>query len=113
MTEMKKWPLLLLMVAALSSCKMGDQKDAEGISPEAAQKALKDSANYTQITWLDSTYLTWAKITEGKQVEVAFRFKNTGTKNLIITHVAASCGCTIPEKPGKAICSGRNRRDQG
>ena len=35
----------------------------------------------------------------GPEVEVSFRFKNTGDKPLIISDVHSSCGCTIPEKP--------------
>jgi hypothetical protein len=43
---------------------------------------------------------------EGTVVNVQFRFKNTGNKMLVITDVAASCGCTVPEKPEKPIAPG-------
>ncbi len=56
--------------------------------------------------WLDSTYKDLGKVKEGQVVEVAYRFKNTGTKNLVIANVSASCGCTIPEKPEKPIAPG-------
>ena len=39
-------------------------------------------------------------------MRVSFRFKNTGTKNLIIQSVTAQCGCTIPEKPEKPFAPG-------
>jgi len=40
-------------------------------------------------------------------VEVAFRFKNTGDKPLIIVNVSAGCGCTtIPEKPKSPFAPG-------
>jgi hypothetical protein len=38
-------------------------------------------------------------VKEGPQVDIAFRFKNTGDKNLVVENVTAGCGCTIVEKP--------------
>lgn len=35
-----------------------------------------------------------------------FKFKNTGNAPIIITKVKASCGCTVPTKPAKAIMPG-------
>lgn len=104
---MKKLLLILVAASGLLACNSADKK-ASGveISKEAKEKAIKDSANFTSIQWLDSTYKDLGKIKEGNQVEVAFRFKNTGTKNLIISDVTASCGCTIPEKPEKAFAPG-------
>jgi hypothetical protein len=45
-------------------------------------------------------------VKEGQVVEVSYRFKNTGDKNLIIQNVSASCGCTVPEKPEKPFAPG-------
>ena len=39
-------------------------------------------------------------------VEVSYRFKNAGDKNLVIANVSASCGCTVPEKPEKPFAPG-------
>ncbi|HVZ56251.1 MAG TPA: DUF1573 domain-containing protein [Chitinophagaceae bacterium] len=69
-------------------------------------KALKDSANFTTIQWLDSTYRDLGKVTDGDQVEVTYRFRNTGNKPLIIAQVSASCGCTIPETPQEPFAPG-------
>ena len=44
---------------------------------------------------------------EGESVEYSFHFTNTGGKDLVITKVSASCGCTVPTykrepvKPGE------------
>ena len=41
-------------------------------------------------------------------VDVAFRFKNTGDKPLVISRVSTSCGCTtIPEKPNAPFAPGQ------
>jgi len=67
---------------------------------------LKDSANFTTIQWLDSIHRDLGKVTEGDQVEVSYRFKNTGNKPLVVTSVTASCGCTIPETPQEPFAPG-------
>lgn len=45
-------------------------------------------------------------VKEGKVVEVTYKFKNTGSKPLVIASVSASCGCTVPEKPEQPIMPG-------
>ena len=90
----------------LSAEKQSEQNTKDSIAKSEADKAIKDTANFTSILWLDSTYLDLGKVKEGKQVDVAFRFTNNGTKNLVIADVTASCGCTVPEKPEKAFAPG-------
>ncbi|MBK5269583.1 MAG: DUF1573 domain-containing protein [Bacteroidia bacterium] len=104
---MKKAFIILAACIGIAACQSSDKKNTGSeISKEERDKALKDSANFTIIQWLDSTYKDLGKIKEGQQVEVAFRFKNIGTKNLVIDDVTASCGCTVPEKPEKAFIPG-------
>jgi hypothetical protein len=113
---MKKVFIILIAGISLAACKTGDKKSLENkeadqhVKDSIAQienaKALADTANFTSIQWLDSTYLDLGKVDEGKQVDVSFRFKNSGTKNLVIANVTASCGCTVPEKPEKAFAPG-------
>src|SRR5688572_27152413 len=108
---MKKILILLTITAFLVACQSGDKKADSSVSKDsltatAKEAAMADSANYTTIQWLDSTYLDLGKLTEGKSVEITFRFKNTGNKNLVIQNVTAPCGCTIPEKPEKPFAPG-------
>ena len=113
---MKKAFIILIAGISLVACKTGDKKSLENkeadqhvkdsIAQIESAKALMDTANFTSIQWLDSTYLDLGKVDEGKQVDVVFRFKNSGNKNLVIADVTASCGCTIPEKPEKAFTPG-------
>ncbi|MDZ4796417.1 MAG: DUF1573 domain-containing protein [Bacteroidota bacterium] len=114
---------LLVAAASLAACKSVDKKadgnrstkDSLGLAKqklidEAASTATPntnaDPANYTSIQWLDSTYVDLGKQKEGKEIEISFRFKNTGSKNLVIESVTAQCGCTIPEKPENAFAPG-------
>lgn len=80
----------------------GNQKPAQQTGVE---NALTDTANYTTIQWLDSLQ-NFGKVADGEKVMISFHFKNTGNKPLIITNVAAGCGCTVPEKPEAPIAPG-------
>lgn len=105
---MKKVIIVLLTAMSIIACKTNDKKITRVSAEDSATmaNALKDTANYTTIEWLDSTYLDLGKQPEGKSIEMSFRFKNTGNKNLVVQSVSTQCGCTIPEKPEKPIAPG-------
>ncbi|PZR28506.1 MAG: DUF1573 domain-containing protein [Citrobacter freundii] len=105
---MKKIYIVLAVVCAgFAACQSSDQKAATPVlTTEQKDMAKKDSANFTSIQWLDSTFKDLGKIKEGEVVEVTYRFKNSGAKPLVITNVYASCGCTVPEKPEKPYAPG-------
>lgn len=65
-----------------------------------------DPANLTTIQWLDGADRDFGKMNEGENLDVSFRFKNTGSKPLVISNVTASCGCTVPETPKKPYAPG-------
>ncbi len=71
--NMKEVILFLFFVITLAACKEADKKTNKISTPEkeqttVAKKALEDSANFTTIYWLDSTYQDLGKVEEG-QVE--------------------------------------------
>jgi hypothetical protein len=105
---MKKTFLFVLALVTLVACNTSDKKaSGDKLTAEQIEKAKSDSANFTTISWPDSTFKDMGRIKQGQEVEVSFRFKNTGTKNLIISNVSASCGCTVPERPEAAIPPGQ------
>jgi len=65
-----------------------------------------DSANLTELQWLDKQEKDYGKIKEGQNLEVSYKFKNTGNKPLVISRVWAQCGCTVPETPQKPYAPG-------
>jgi Protein of unknown function (DUF1573) len=98
----KKIILILLVSATVVSC---DVRRKDKIADDTATQkalALKDS---TTVQIIDSAY-NFKPVTDGEKVEYSYRFKNTGTKPLVIVEATASCGCTVPQKPEKPILPG-------
>jgi len=110
---MKRILIILIFCISIAACKQADKKATGDKTPATKQavnlaKALEDSANFTTIQWLDSTYQDLGKVEEGQVVDVAFRFKNTGDKPLIIPTISVGCGCTtISEKPEEPLIPGQ------
>jgi hypothetical protein len=104
---MKRFIIICLATFSILACKTNDKK-AGGTGTTSGESALavNDTANFTTIEWLDSTTKNLGKLTKDREIEISYRFKNTGTKNLVIENVSASCGCTIPEKPEKPFAPG-------
>jgi hypothetical protein len=94
-----------LFVAIIISCNNHTDKKSP-LAENSNEAALKDSANYTTIQWLDSLNKNFGKISEGQKLEVSFAFKNTGTKPLVITRVQPACGCTVAEQPTEPVLPG-------
>ncbi len=91
-------------IIAVTACNMEDRKTGSTTSDKSP--SMSDTANYTTIQWLDSTFQDRGKINEGQAIEVTYTFKNTGDKPLIIANATASCGCTVPERPKEPIMPG-------
>lgn len=58
-----------------------------------------DTTTFTTIEWIDPIEKEVGSLMGGKETEITWRFRNSGNRPLIIEHVGATCGCTIPEKP--------------
>jgi hypothetical protein len=79
---------------------------AAGVNNTAPAEPVIDSANLTTVEWLGGQDRDFGKMKEGENLEVTFKFKNTGSKPLIISRVWAQCGCTVPETPQKPYAPG-------
>ncbi len=91
---------------ACNSNEASTSTTSDASNATATEANVAGADNLTTIQWLDSTHQNLGKIKEGQVVEISWRFKNTGTKPLIITNVSASCGCTVPAKPERPIAPG-------
>ena len=75
-------------------------------TPATPANAADDTANYTALQWIDSTYQDVGKVKKGQEAEVSWRLKNVGDKPLVIAQVTPGCGCTVAEKPEEPIMPG-------
>jgi Protein of unknown function (DUF1573) len=100
---MKRISVAFIIIVGLIACQVRTSKTAG----EQPMDPTKDSTNFTTIQWIDSTYQDLGTVKEGPEVEIAYKFKNTGDKNLIIENVMAGCGCTIVEKPKEPYMPGQ------
>ena len=109
---MKQLFLLLLGSALIYGCENSNTASADAAKEDSIKharilEAVNDTANFTNIQWIDPTYQELGKVKEGQVVEVTWRFKNSGNKPLIITNASASCGCTVADKPEEPILPGK------
>jgi hypothetical protein len=51
--------------------------------------------------------IDFGDLSQGDKVAHTFTLKNTGTSPLIISNVAATCGCTVPSWPKDPIAPGQ------
>jgi hypothetical protein len=112
---MKIFLFLIAAATIITSCGSNEVNSAENsvsaiktVSDNEATASLNEEANLTEIQWIDSTFQNLGKVKEGQIVEIAWNFKNVGSKPLIITNTSASCGCTVAEKPEAPIAVGKD-----
>ena len=100
---MKRY-LFLIMPILFLACENSDEK-AVSSKDGASITNTNDTSSLTTIQWIDSIK-NLGRINEGQKLEVAFRFKNTGDKPLIIQSVRPGCGCTVADYPKEPIAPG-------
>ena len=94
-------PLLLLIV--FYSCNSGD--DA-AVAKEPPANVGNDSANFTTVQWVDTTF-NFGTVAKGEKVHIKYTCKNTGNKPLFIYYVRPGCGCTVADYTKAAIPPGK------
>ncbi|MEX0883699.1 MAG: DUF1573 domain-containing protein [Cyclobacteriaceae bacterium] len=68
-------------------------------------QAQEKSENGPVITFEESSK-DFGDIHQGDKVEHVFKFENTGKSPLVISNVAATCGCTVPNWPKEPVVPG-------
>ncbi|RYD74383.1 MAG: DUF1573 domain-containing protein [Sphingobacteriales bacterium] len=105
---LKAFILAGFFAASLTSCDVRTKdKIADGrtSATDSSKGTMVANGTPTTVQIIDSVF-DFGKVAEGETVEFSFRFKNTGAEPLIISNAAASCGCTVPEKPEAPIKPG-------
>ena len=89
---------IFLSVAIFYSCSEADK-------PSTAGKA--SATDSTNIEWIDPVSQDLGSVNQGAKLEITWKFRNSGTKPLVISEVRAGCGCTGAEGPKEPIAPGK------
>lgn len=71
------------------------------------QANAQDQASGAVITFKEKS-VDFGDIVQGAKVEHIFTLTNTGTVPLVISNVAATCGCTVPSWPKEPVAPGKS-----
>ncbi len=95
---MKKVVLYLVLIVIIAGCN----------GPNAKQNE-KNNGYFTgnPVINLDRTDIDFGQVSEGEEVMIPFRIKNTGDAPLIIYKIETSCGCTASDYPHNPIKPGQ------
>lgn len=97
----------IVAVGALSSC---DEKKDGRINSDIVTNSQSASGTRdvpkSDLRFEKDTF-NFGEVLEGEKVVHAFRFKNVGNNDLIISNAVGSCGCTVPTWPKEPIKPGQ------
>lgn len=111
---MKKIAFVLVGALALASCggEQNTEKEATidtdvvaNPATAAVEEGAADGVDVPEFTFETEVH-DFGTIVQGEKVAYAFKFKNTGKADLIITSAKGSCGCTVPEWPQDPVAPG-------
>ncbi|GAA0552175.1 DUF1573 domain-containing protein [Chitinophaga japonensis] len=100
--------LFYILIAAgilATACNSGAAKEDR---QTAAAAAVTDSTQGAPEITFEQTVHNFGQITQGEKVEYAFKFTNTGNRDLLIQDAVSSCGCTVPEWPKEPVKPGES-----
>lgn len=97
--------LAFIMLSCNNESKPKDGISASDVNNTASPEG-RDKNGLPDIRFENEEH-DFGRITQGEKVSYAFKFKNVGDGNLIITSAAGSCGCTVPEWPKEPIAPGK------
>lgn len=89
--------LFLIMLLALSCTNHQNDK--------VAKTQIMKEKSFPLIKF-DTTYHDFGTLVQGEKASVSFKFRNTGSSNLIIKDAFSTCGCTVPNFSSEPISPG-------
>lgn len=106
---MKKIILLCIGIAvlALSGCDNSKNERLPATVVEINKSAQQGNTSNKEpkIVFEKETH-DFGRVVQGEKVTFGFKFKNEGTKDLLIVKVNATCGCTVIDFPRNPIPPG-------
>jgi hypothetical protein len=101
---MKKFAFLLITAGTILLASCSGSKPKEDVNTDLVSIPDGNALPGTLpvMTFADDKH-DFGVITEGEKVSFAYRFKNTGGSDLVITSARGTCGCTVADPPKKPI----------
>jgi len=101
----------LFFVALMSCDRSLENSDEKILSPEnvvgnSNSASADNNKKLFPVIKFDKEEHNFGTIIQGEIVTYGFKFKNTGTKELLIYKVRTSCGCTVTDYPKTPISPG-------
>lgn len=105
---MKKILIAITIFSSLIACKGGDEAEISSSIIGNPNTASGEPVDKDLLPFFDfvEEVVNFGTITQGEVVSTAFKFKNAGKSDLIISSAQGSCGCTVPEWPKEPIKPG-------
>ena len=108
-TRMRHLLVVAICILAVSCLNKTDKEKLPRLiasNDSSAPVTPVDESKLTSIQWLDSSK-SMGTVTEGGILKINYRFKNIGSKPLVIQKVQPGCGCTVADYPKEPIAPGQ------
>jgi len=106
---MKKLWILAVSCIGWAGCQQAARTGGTTVSAAGtgtADIALTRDREHSPVFSATDTLHDFGTIQQGDVVGYAFKFKNTGKKDLIITYASSTCGCTVADFPKEPVPPG-------
>ena len=97
--------LPMILFSACGGQSTNDDIDVDLIRNPNSAEGYDADAGMPIITF-DCDLHDFGRITEGESISYSFHFRNTGSKDLVISGCDATCGCTVADYPKGRIAPG-------
>lgn len=101
---------LLISIVVIFSCSSCNRSGEGKIPADLVNipKSATDKVNDQTVPKIvfETTTHDFGRVVQGERVTYGYKFKNEGTKDLLIVKVNATCGCTVIDFPDKPIPPG-------
>jgi hypothetical protein len=101
---------IVFLAVGLGGCnQQKDRRLASDVVNNPNTAEGRETKNVPEITF-EKTIHDFGKLIQGEIVIYNFKFKNTGSADLLITDVISTCGCTVTEYPKEPIKPGQEKK---
>ncbi|MCF8378293.1 MAG: DUF1573 domain-containing protein [Bacteroidales bacterium] len=104
---MKKLAIIFISLGLLVACSCNNERGNLSTdvvtNPNTAEGKSNDGLPVIEF---EKEIHDFGKLVQGEKATFNFRFKNNGDKDLVISQVKSSCGCTVPKYPKEPVKPG-------